>query len=72
MNTKEEIKDFLDVNSQKDVIDYIFRLEADLKKYKGAVAAAQSLLQKTVSRDRYNDLMKEYKKLEKQIERMSK
>ena len=72
MNTKEEIKDFLDVNSEKDIIDYIFRVESDLKKYRNAIDAAQSLLKNTVSRDRYNDLARKCHRLEKEIERMNK
>jgi hypothetical protein len=72
MYTKEEIKDFLDVNSEKDIIDYIFRMEADLRKYRNAIDASQYLIKDSISKARYNDLVKRYNKLEKEYAKLIK
>ena len=72
MNTKEEIKDFLDVSDEQDVINYIFKLEAELKRYINAIDAAQYLIKDSISKVRYNDLVKRYNKLEKEYAKLIK
>lgn len=63
MCNKEEIKDFLEVNSQKDIINYIFKLETDVKKCKGAVETMKKMLENRVTKDRYNNIIKKYNDL---------
>lgn len=68
--TKEEIKDFLEVNSQEDTIDYIFKLESDLKRNINALDGAKVLLKDSVSRDRYNVLLKDYNELKDECKKL--
>lgn len=63
--TREEIRDFLDVNSKKDIIDYIFNIQSELEKAQRGLDVARSMIGDMVSRDRYNDLLKRYNELEK-------
>ena len=61
--TKEEIKDFLEVNSQKVIIDYIYNLETESIRNQKAISTARMMLSKSVTKERYNDLVKKYNKL---------
>jgi hypothetical protein len=66
--TKEEIRDTLEMNYDNNrdwLVNYIFCLESDCKKYKEAVILSRELIEKSVSKDRYNDLVKKYNKLVK-------
>jgi hypothetical protein len=66
--TKEEIRDTLEMNYDNNrdwLINYIFSLESDCTKYKDAVILSRELIEKSVSKDRYNDLVKKYNKLVK-------
>lgn len=66
--TKEEIKDLLDMNydNNKDwLINYIFWLESNCNKYKNGLELAQELIFNSVSKDRYNSLVRKYNKLVK-------
>ena len=66
--TREEIKDLLEMNydNNKDwLINYIFSLESDCKKYKDAVILSRELIENSVSKDRYNNLVMKYNKLVK-------
>lgn len=61
--TKEEIKDFLDISSEKDIINFIFQTVYERNKYKKAVEELRIMLNNSVSKDRYNNLVKKYNKL---------
>ena len=61
--TKEEIKDFIDVSSEKDIINFIFQTVSERSKYKKAVEELRIMLNNSVSKDRYNSLVKKYNKL---------
>lgn len=62
--SKEEIKDFLDVNSQKDIIDMIYNMENELIKTQEALDMARELILKnSVSKERYNDIVRKYNDL---------
>lgn len=61
--TKEEIKDFLDISSEKDIINFIFQTVSERNKYKKAVEELRIMLNNSVSKDRYNSLVKKYNKL---------
>lgn len=61
--TKEEIKDFLDISSEKDIINFIFQTVSERNKYKKAVEELRIMLNNSVSKDRYNNLVKKYNKL---------
>lgn len=66
--TKEEIKDVLEMNYDNNrnwLINYIFCLESDCTKYKNAIVLSRELLDNSVSKDRYNDLVNKYNKLVK-------
>jgi hypothetical protein len=67
--TKEEIKDFLDVNSEKDIIDFIFNLNSELIRTTKALQTAQIMLKNRVTKDRYNNIVKKYNKLLKDKEK---
>ena len=58
--TKEEIKDFLDVSSQEEIIDYIFKIERELIKNKKGLELSRVMIKDMVSKDRYNDVVKKY------------
>lgn len=61
--TREEIKDFIDVNSEKDIINYLFNLETELLKTQKALETARMMINNRVTKDRYNDIVKKYNKL---------
>lgn len=62
--SKEEIKDFLEVSPQEDVIEMIYNLESELIKTQEALAVAREvILKNSVSKERYNDILKKYNDL---------
>jgi hypothetical protein len=66
--TKEEIRDTLEMNydNNKDwLVNYIFTLESDCDKYKNAVLISREIIENSVSKDRYNNLVVKYNKLVK-------
>ena len=66
--SKEEIKDILDMNydNNKDwLVNYIFWLESNCDRFESALKVSRELIQDSVSKDRYNDLVKKYNKLVK-------
>jgi hypothetical protein len=66
--TKEEIRDTLEMNYDNNrdwLVNYIFCLESDCTKYKNAIVLSRELLDNSVSKDRYNDLVNKYNKLVK-------
>lgn len=63
MCDKEEIKDFLDVNKTNDIIDHIYNIEMELLKTQKALETARMLLTNTVSKERYNNIVKKYNEL---------
>lgn len=66
--TKEEIRDLLEMNYDNNrnwLINYIFVLESDCDRYKKAVDISREIIQKSVSKDRYNNLVNKYNKLVK-------
>ena len=50
--TKEEIKDFLEVNSQKVIIDYIYNLETESIRNQKAISTARMMLKKKKKKKR--------------------
>lgn len=58
--TREEIKDFLDVSTQEQIIETIFNLESELLKTQQGLDVARTMISNSVSRDRYNDIIKQY------------
>jgi hypothetical protein len=66
--TKDEIKDVLEMNYDNNrdwLVNYIFTLESDCKKYKEATILAREMIGNSVSKDRYNNLVMKYNKLVK-------
>lgn len=61
--SREEIKDFLDVSKQEDIIEFIFNLETELLKTERGLDAAKMIITDSVSKDRYNDIVKKYNAL---------
>ena len=62
--TKEEIKDYLDVTPEEDIIDHIYYLENELIKTQEALEVSRELILKgSVSKERYNDIVKKYNDL---------
>lgn len=61
--TREEINDFLDVSSKKDTIDFIFNLESELLKTQKALDVARTMIKDSVSKDRYNNIVRKYNKI---------
>lgn len=66
--TKEEIKDMLDMNFDNNkewLVNYIYILETDCDKFKNAINLAREMIKNSVSKDRYNSLVKKYNNLVK-------
>lgn len=64
--SKEEIKDFLEINTQEEVIEYIYNLETEYLKTKEALEVAREvILKESVSKDRYNAVLKKYNEIAK-------
>lgn len=63
--SREEISDFLDVNSKEDIIELIFNLESELLRVQKGLDSAQLVISNSVSKDRYNDIVKKYNEIAK-------
>lgn len=63
--TKEEIKDFVDVSNKEDIINFIFKITSENTQYEKAIILSRKMLKNSVSKERYNDLVKKYNKLVK-------
>lgn len=63
--TKEEIKDFVDVSNKEDIINFIFKIITENTQYEKAIILSREMLKNSVSKERYNDLVKKYNKLVK-------
>lgn len=66
--TREEIRDLLEMNydnNMEGLIEHIFNLEIELNKYKKGLETARMLLDGSVSKERYNSIVKKYNKLVK-------
>lgn len=61
--TKEEIKDFIDVSSKEDIINFIFETTSERNRYKKGVEDAKLIIDRSVSKEKYNSLVKKYNKL---------
>lgn len=63
--SREEINDFLDISSKEDIVELIFNLESDLLKAQKGLDVARAMIQDSVSKDRYNDILKKYNEIAK-------
>lgn len=66
--TREEIRDLLDMNYDNNkewLVNYIFLMESERDKYKNAMDLAQELIRGSISKERYNALVKKYNNLVK-------
>ena len=63
--TREEIKDFLDVSTQEQIIETIFNLESELLKTQQGLDVARTIISNSVSKDRYNDIVRKYNEIAK-------
>ena len=63
--SREEIKDFLDVSSQEEIIELIFNLESELLKNQKGLDVARAMIKDSVSKDRYNEILKKYTSISK-------
>ena len=60
---KEEIKDMLDIHSKEEMVNYIYELEQKYYRTKRALETAQMLIRNSVTKDRYNNIVKKYNNL---------
>ena len=63
--TKEEIKDIIELNYDYNLdwlVDYFYKIYQDKNRYEEALKTSRLLLENTVSKKRYNDLVKKYNK----------
>lgn len=63
--TKEEINDFIDVSDKKDIINFIFNIVSEKDKYKKALENSRLIIENSVSKEKYNNLVRKYNKLVK-------
>lgn len=66
--TREEIKDLLEMNYDNNIeglIDHIFNLEIELNTYKKGLETARMLINGSVSKERYQAILKKYNDLKK-------
>jgi hypothetical protein len=65
--SKEEIKDLIEMNYENNIngiVDHIYNLESELIRTQEALDVARELILKnSVSKDRYNDIVKKYNAL---------
>lgn len=65
--SKEEIKDLIEMNYENNIdgiVDHIYNLETELIRTKEALDMARELILKnSVSKERYNDIVKKYNAL---------
>lgn len=63
--TKDEIKDIIELNYDYNLdwlVDYFYKIYQDKNRYEEALKTSRLLLENTVSKKRYNDLVKKYNK----------
>lgn len=63
--TKDEIKDIIELNYDYNLdwlVDYFYKIYQDKNRYEEALKTSRLLLENTVSKERYNDLVKKYNK----------
>lgn len=63
--TKEEIKDFIDVSNKEDIINFIFKIITENTQYEKAILLSRDMLKNSVTKERYNNLVRKYNKLVK-------
>lgn len=66
MIEKDEIKDFLEMNMDVDtdkVVDYVYNLKKERDKYYESTLELRDILSRSVSKDRYNNIVKKYNEL---------
>ena len=65
--SKEEIRDLIEMNYENNIdgiVDHIYNLESELIKTQEALEVARELILKnSVSKERYNDIVKKYNAL---------
>ena len=62
---KDEIQDIIEMNydyNREWLIDYVYNLYQEKEKYKSELETSRLLLDNTISKERYNDLVKKYNK----------
>ena len=67
--TREEIKDMIEMNYDNNlegIVNYIFDLESELLKCQKGLDVAKLIIKGSVSKDRYNSIVKKYNKLAKE------
>ena len=67
--TREEIKDMIEMNYDNNlegIVNYIFDLESELIKCQKGLDVARLIIKGSVSKDRYNSIVKKYNKLAKE------
>ena len=63
--TKDEIKDIIELNydyNREWLVDYFYKMYQDKNRYEEALKTSRLLLENTVSKKKYNDLVKKYNK----------
>lgn len=66
--TREEIRDMIEMNYENNLeglVDFIFDLESELNKNKKGLETARLVISDSVSKERYNNIVKKYNKLAK-------
>lgn len=63
--SKEEIKEYLEANDIDKVVDFIYDLQQEKEKYYEATLDFRQMFNNSVSKDRYNSLLKMYNDLKK-------
>lgn len=63
--TKEEINDFIDVSDKKDIINFILNVVSEKDRYKKALENSRLIIENSVSKEKYNNLVRKYNKLVK-------
>lgn len=60
VQTREEIEDFIDINSKETVVDYIMNLEKKVVTLDKGLDGIKVLMRDSVPKSRYNALVKKY------------
>lgn len=64
--TREEIRDLIEINYENNIegiVEHIYNLETELIKTQRGLEVARAMIQDSVSRDRYEDILKKYNAL---------
>lgn len=69
---RQEIKEFLNKHSEEEIIEYIFTLESDLLKTQKGLEVARVMIKDSVSKDRFNDIVKKYNQIIKKYNEIEK